>query len=104
MRNLPCLSVSSATGLNVNGKAATTAMEAADGSTTAPQPPHTTSSYFATTYYHLTDDECTFHLQFNFNHSTHSLLHIKVLSSLSSLVYRKSTFKKLRNTSYSINI
>lgn len=55
MRNLPCLSVTSATGQN--GKSATASMEAAD-TNAAPQPPHATSSYFATTYYHLTDDEC----------------------------------------------
>ncbi|KAH8272510.1 hypothetical protein KR044_013439 [Drosophila immigrans] len=60
MRNLPCLGVASAPGLNgMAAKATAAAMEAADASTgTAAQQPHTTSSYFATTYYHLTDDEC----------------------------------------------
>ncbi|XP_068154242.1 paired box protein Pax-6 isoform X1 [Drosophila tropicalis] len=59
MRNLPCLGVAGGSGLGgIGGKAAATAtaMEAADA-TTAPQP-HSTSSYFTTTYYHLTDDEC----------------------------------------------
>ncbi|XP_030379729.1 paired box protein Pax-6 [Scaptodrosophila lebanonensis] len=61
MRNLPCLGVASGSGLSsIGGKAAVAgaanAMEAADA-TTAPQP-HSTSSYFTTTYYHLTDDEC----------------------------------------------
>ncbi|KAH8406412.1 hypothetical protein KR222_005847 [Zaprionus bogoriensis] len=60
MRNLPCLSVASgagAVGGAIGGKttAATAAMEAADMNS-ASQPPH--SSYFATSYYHLTDDEC----------------------------------------------
>ncbi|XP_030566641.1 paired box protein Pax-6 isoform X1 [Drosophila novamexicana] len=60
MRNLPCLGVAGGSGLGgIGGKAAATAaMEAAADATTAPQPPHSTSSYFTTTYYHLTDDEC----------------------------------------------
>ncbi|XP_001352371.2 paired box protein Pax-6 isoform X1 [Drosophila pseudoobscura] len=53
MRNLPCLSTASGSGLG--GKSAT-AMEAVDATTGAQ--PHSTSSYFTTTYYHLTDDEC----------------------------------------------
>lgn len=62
MRNLPCVGVASGAGLSgvIDSKAATVtaAMETSDV-TAAPQPPHSTSSYFATTYYHLTDDECT---------------------------------------------
>lgn len=62
MRNLPCVGIPSGTGPSgaIDGKtaAATAAMEASDVKT-AHQPPHSTSSYFATTYYHLTDDECT---------------------------------------------
>ncbi|XP_017869085.1 PREDICTED: paired box protein Pax-6 isoform X1 [Drosophila arizonae] len=59
MRNLPCLGVASGNGLaGIDAKAAATAtMEVADA-TASPQPPHSTSSYFTTTYYHLTDDEC----------------------------------------------
>ncbi|KAH8389122.1 hypothetical protein KR215_005289 [Drosophila sulfurigaster] len=60
MRNLPCLGVASTPGLSgMVAKATAAGMETADGTTGAvPQQPHTTSSYFATTYYHLTDDEC----------------------------------------------
>ncbi|XP_017853703.1 paired box protein Pax-6 isoform X2 [Drosophila busckii] len=58
MRNLPCLGVPSGSGLGgIGGKATTTVPMAAPDATTVPQP-HSTSSYFTTTYYHLTDDEC----------------------------------------------
>ncbi|BFG06723.1 paired box protein Pax-6 [Drosophila madeirensis] len=60
MRNLPCLGTASGSGLGgIGGKSATTmaaAMEAVDATTVSQ--PHSTSSYFTTTYYHLTDDEC----------------------------------------------
>ncbi|KAH8385435.1 hypothetical protein KR009_007710 [Drosophila setifemur] len=58
MRNLPCLNAVSGGGLGaIGGKHSTTdtSMEAVDANTASP---HSTSSYFATTYYHLTDDEC----------------------------------------------
>ncbi|XP_022217490.1 paired box protein Pax-6 isoform X2 [Drosophila obscura] len=59
MRNLPCLGTASGSGLGIGGKSATTmatAMEGVDAATVSQ--PHSTSSYFTTTYYHLTDDEC----------------------------------------------
>ncbi|XP_039496471.1 paired box protein Pax-6 isoform X1 [Drosophila santomea] len=56
MRNLPCLGTAGGSGLGgIAGKPSPT-MEAVEASTAAQ--PHSTSSYFATTYYHLTDDEC----------------------------------------------
>lgn len=71
MRNLPCVGVASGAGLSgaIDSKTAeaNAAMEPSDV-TTAPQPPHSTSSYFATTYYHLTDDECTSFLSTNSQH------------------------------------
>ncbi|KAH8236305.1 hypothetical protein KR032_006879 [Drosophila birchii] len=58
MRNLPCLDAANGiSGLGgIPGKTST-AMESVEANVTASQP-HSTSSYFATTYYHLTDDEC----------------------------------------------
>ncbi|XP_033168156.1 paired box protein Pax-6 isoform X2 [Drosophila mauritiana] len=56
MRNLPCLGTAGGSGLGgIAGKPSPT-MEAVEASTASH--PHSTSSYFATTYYHLTDDEC----------------------------------------------
>ncbi|XP_017051423.2 LOW QUALITY PROTEIN: paired box protein Pax-6 [Drosophila ficusphila] len=56
MRNLPCLGAAGANGLgSIAGKPSPT-MEVVEASTASQ--PHSTSSYFATTYYHLTDDEC----------------------------------------------
>nr|XP_016998557.2 paired box protein Pax-6 isoform X1 [Drosophila takahashii] len=56
MRNLPCLGAAGGSGLGgIAGKPSPT-MEAVEASTASQ--PHSTSSYFATTYYHLTDDEC----------------------------------------------
>jgi len=58
MRNLPCLGAAGGSGLGgIAGKPSPT-MEGVEASTASQ--PHSTSSYFATTYYHLTDDECTF--------------------------------------------
>ncbi|XP_017062814.1 paired box protein Pax-6 isoform X2 [Drosophila eugracilis] len=56
MRNLPCLGAAGGSGLGgIAGKPSPT-METVEASTASQ--PHSTSSYFATTYYHLTDDEC----------------------------------------------
>ncbi|XP_016967454.1 paired box protein Pax-6 isoform X1 [Drosophila biarmipes] len=56
LRNLPCLGAAGGSGLGgIAGKPSPT-MEAVEASTASQ--PHSTSSYFATTYYHLTDDEC----------------------------------------------
>lgn len=95
MRNLPCLGVASGNGLGgIGGKAAATAaMEAADA-TTAPQPPHSTSSYFTTTYYHLTDDECMFLVssqifQSTFIFNSYLLIADVKLSSIKMLLKKK---------------
>ncbi|KAH8319350.1 hypothetical protein KR067_005014 [Drosophila pandora] len=59
MRNLPCLGTVGGSGFGgIGGKPTVTesTMDAVDA-TTASQP-HSTSSYFTTTYYHLTEDEC----------------------------------------------
>ncbi|XP_052854980.1 paired box protein Pax-6 isoform X2 [Drosophila gunungcola] len=56
MRNLPCLGTAGGSGLGgIAGKPSPT-MEAVEAGPASQ--PHSTSSYFATTYYHLTDDEC----------------------------------------------
>lgn len=56
MRNLPCLGgVSGGVGVGGTGKSAAVDTTTAEAPTTP-----TTSSYFATTYYHINDDECTF--------------------------------------------
>uniref|UniRef100_A0A6P4EMS5 Paired box protein Pax-6 isoform X3 n=1 Tax=Drosophila rhopaloa TaxID=1041015 RepID=A0A6P4EMS5_DRORH len=56
MRNLPCLGTAGGSGLGgITGKPSPT-MEGVETGTASQ--PHSTSSYFATTYYHLTDDEC----------------------------------------------
>ncbi|XP_065370820.1 paired box protein Pax-6 [Calliphora vicina] len=65
MRNLPCLGVTSGGGGGVGSIEGSTSDIAADKPTAvmdpttleAPSTPHA-SSYFATTYYHITDDEC----------------------------------------------
>ncbi|KAH8384953.1 paired box protein Pax-6 [Drosophila serrata] len=58
MRNLPCLDAANGIGGlgSIPGKTPM-GMESVEANVTASQP-HSTSSYFTTTYYHLTDDEC----------------------------------------------
>ncbi|KAH8339729.1 hypothetical protein KR074_009863 [Drosophila pseudoananassae] len=59
MRNLPCLGAVGGSGFGgISGKptVSESTMDAVDANT-GPQP-HSASSYFTTTYYHLTEDEC----------------------------------------------
>ncbi|KNC22932.1 hypothetical protein FF38_09036 [Lucilia cuprina] len=73
MRNLPCLGVTSGGG-GVGSIDGSTSDIAADKPTAvmdpttleAPSTPHA-SSYFATTYYHITDDECMLYDMIDFN-------------------------------------
>lgn len=72
MRNLPCLGVTSGGG-GVGSIDGSTSDIAADKPTAvmdpttleAPSTPHA-SSYFATTYYHITDDECMLYMMLDF--------------------------------------
>ncbi|KAH8269758.1 hypothetical protein KR018_000420 [Drosophila ironensis] len=59
MRNLPSLGAVGGSGLvGINGKPTATEASIDTGDTGPTSQPHSSSSYFATTYYHLTDDEC----------------------------------------------